>query len=124
MDTLVSRLDIARLFCELDDFYQQFEHGWQHQAQLPSMPGERRSHSRLSLSEVMTIAVPFTALVFAPSKSFTPVRPAALAARVSQLGQLQSVYRAAALVPDALVLLLAHPQRRLHRHRVHRLHPA
>jgi hypothetical protein len=44
MDTIVSRLDIARLFCELDDFYQQFEHGWQHQAQLPSMPDERRSH--------------------------------------------------------------------------------
>ncbi|CAA9377375.1 hypothetical protein AVDCRST_MAG94-4643, partial [uncultured Leptolyngbya sp.] len=47
MDTLVSRLDIAHLFCELDDFYQHFEHGWQHQVQLPSMPGERRSHSRL-----------------------------------------------------------------------------
>ncbi|MBD2072533.1 IS982 family transposase, partial [Phormidium sp. FACHB-592] len=52
METIVSRLDIAHLFYELDDFYQHFEHGWQHQVQLPSMPGERRSHSRLSLSEV------------------------------------------------------------------------
>ncbi|MBD2077306.1 IS982 family transposase, partial [Phormidium sp. FACHB-592] len=52
MEIIVSRLDIAHLFYELDDFYQHFEHGWQHQVQLPSMPGERRSHSRLSLSEV------------------------------------------------------------------------
>jgi hypothetical protein len=50
MDTIVSRLDIAQIFCALDDFYQQFEHGWQHQVQLPSMLGERRSQSRLSLA--------------------------------------------------------------------------
>jgi IS5 family transposase len=70
MDTLVSRLDIAHLFCELDDFYQHFEYGWQHQAQLPSMPGERRSQSRLSLSEVMTIAVAFPGSGFRTFKEF------------------------------------------------------
>ena len=70
MDTLVSRLDVARIFCELDDFCQQFEHYWQHQAQLPSMPGERRSQSRLRLSEVMTIAVAFHGSGFRTFKEF------------------------------------------------------
>ena len=70
MNTIVSRLDIAQIFCELDDFYQQFEHSWQHQAQLPSMPGERRSQSRLSLSEVMTIVVAFHGSGFRTFKAF------------------------------------------------------
>jgi hypothetical protein len=125
MDTLVSRLDIAHLFCELDDFYQHFEYGWQHQAQLPSMPGERRSQSRLSLSEVMTIAVAFPGSGFRTFKEFyTLVRVAPLATCLSQPGQLQLLCRVDAVVPDALVLLLAHTPRRLHRHRIHRLHPS
>ncbi len=70
MDTLVSRLDITRIFCELDDFCWQFEHYWQYQVQLPSMSGERRSQSRLSLSEVMTIVVAFHGSGFRTFKAF------------------------------------------------------
>jgi hypothetical protein len=59
MDGIISRLDIAHIFWELDDFCQQLEHHWQDQEHLPSMSGERRSQSRLSLSEVMTIVIAF-----------------------------------------------------------------
>jgi len=70
MNTIVSRLDIAQIFWELDDFCQQFEHYWQHQEQLPSLPGERRSQSRLSLSEVMTITMAFHGSGFRTFKQF------------------------------------------------------
>ncbi len=59
MDTIVSHLDVTKIFCEIDDFCQHFERHWQQQPQLPSMLGERRCHSRLHLSEVMTIAIAF-----------------------------------------------------------------
>jgi hypothetical protein len=36
MDTIVSRLDVTQIFCEVDDFYQSFEQMWQQQPQLPS----------------------------------------------------------------------------------------
>ena len=59
MDTIVSRLDIPTLFWEVDDFCQTFEQAWAQQPQLPSMPGEKRSRSRMHLSEVMTIVIAF-----------------------------------------------------------------
>lgn len=59
MQPIVSRLDVTAIFCDVDDFCQQFEQSWTQQAQLPSMPGEKRSHSRLKLSEVMTIVIAF-----------------------------------------------------------------
>lgn len=59
MNTIVSRLDITALFCDIDDFCQQFEQLWAQQPQLPSMPSEKRSRSRMHLSEVMTIVVAF-----------------------------------------------------------------
>jgi hypothetical protein len=59
MDSIVSHLDVTQIFCDVDDFCQQFEQHWQQQPQLPSIAGERRSHSRLSISEVMTIAIAF-----------------------------------------------------------------
>ncbi len=70
MDTIVPRLDIVQIFCDLDDFYQHFEHHWQHQVQLPSLPGERRCQSRLRLSEVVTIAVAFYGSGFRTFKEF------------------------------------------------------
>lgn len=70
MDTIVSRLDITQIFCEVDDFCQRFERMWQQQPQLPSMLGERRSCSRLKLSEVMTIAIAFHGSGFRSFKEF------------------------------------------------------
>jgi hypothetical protein len=59
METIVSHLDITTIFWEVDTFCEQFEQMWAQQRQLPSMPGENRSRSRLRLSEVMTIVIAF-----------------------------------------------------------------
>jgi len=52
-----SRLDLTEIFCEVDDFYQSFEKHCRSIPQLTAVTGERRCSSRMSLSEVMTIAV-------------------------------------------------------------------
>ena len=61
MEPIVSRLDVTAIFCDVDDFCQWFEQVWSHQPQLPSMPKEKRSRSRLRLSEMMTIIIAFHA---------------------------------------------------------------
>ncbi|MEA5503066.1 hypothetical protein VB735_08100 [Halotia wernerae UHCC 0503] len=43
MSTIVSRLDIEQIFCDVDDFCNQWENLWQQVPQLPSTKGERRS---------------------------------------------------------------------------------
>ncbi|NEN96333.1 MAG: hypothetical protein F6K50_12545 [Moorea sp. SIO3I7] len=48
MTNILSRLDITRMFCEVDDFCQLFECYWQQQSQLPSIAGERSCRSRMS----------------------------------------------------------------------------
>ncbi|MBW4504388.1 MAG: hypothetical protein KME57_33745 [Scytonema hyalinum WJT4-NPBG1] len=45
MKIIVSRLDVTQIFCDVDDFYQQWEIIWQQVRQLPSMRDERRSTS-------------------------------------------------------------------------------
>lgn len=70
MNSIVSRLDITQIFCEVDDFCQQFEQFWHRQRHLPSMPGERRSQSRMRLSEVMTIMIAFHGSGFRSFKEF------------------------------------------------------
>ncbi|MEH1908514.1 MAG: hypothetical protein V7L05_26880 [Nostoc sp.] len=57
MESIVSRLDVTQIFCDVDDFCSSWERMWQQVPQLPSMTGERRSTSRMHLSEVMTIAL-------------------------------------------------------------------
>jgi hypothetical protein len=52
-------LDITQIFCEVDNFRQSFVKHWQEQPMLPSMLGERKSRSRMRLSEVMTIEIAF-----------------------------------------------------------------
>ncbi len=70
MDTIVSRLDVTEIFCHVDDFCQVFEAHWQRQLHLPSMPGERRSGSRMSMSEVMTIMIAYHGSGFRTFKAF------------------------------------------------------
>ena len=65
-----SRLDITQIFCEVDDFYQTFERHWLSQPLLTSTCGERLCHSRLSLSEVMTIAIAFHGSGYRTFKEF------------------------------------------------------
>ena len=55
----VSRLDITRIFCDVDDFCQQWEQHCSTQKQLPSEFREKRCKSRMSLSEIMTIVIAF-----------------------------------------------------------------
>ena len=55
----VSRLDVSQVFWEVDDFCRAFEQQCLSRPQLPSMPGERLSQSKLSRSEVMTIVIAF-----------------------------------------------------------------
>jgi len=59
MSTIVSRLDIAQIFCDVDDFCKKWENLWQQVPQLLFMTGERTIRSQMSLSEVMTIAIGF-----------------------------------------------------------------
>lgn len=70
MDTIVSRLDVTQIFCDSDDFCQQFEQMWQQQPQRTSMLGERRSQSRMQLSEVMMIVIAFHGSGFRTFKAF------------------------------------------------------
>ena len=70
MCTIVSRLDIVQIFCDGDDFCKQWENLWQQVPQLPSTKGERRSTSRMHLSEVMTIANAFHGSGYKTFKEF------------------------------------------------------
>lgn len=70
MTHIISRLDITQIFCDIDDFCQEFELHWQKYPQLPSMPGERRCRSRMNLSEVMTIVIAFHGSGYRTFKDF------------------------------------------------------
>ena len=54
---LKSRLYLTEVFCHVDDFYQSFEQYCRSISQLTATAGEKRCRSRMSLSEVMTIAI-------------------------------------------------------------------
>ncbi len=75
MYTIVSRLDITQIFCDVDDFCQQWENLWQQVPQLPSTTGERRSTSRMHLSEVMTIVIAFHDRGYISQKLFEELYP-------------------------------------------------
>ena len=51
-------MDLSKLFCDIDDFFQSFEEKWK-QGLLESSTIKRYKPSRLSMSEVMTITVAF-----------------------------------------------------------------
>ncbi|MCC5642552.1 hypothetical protein LC607_06220 [Nostoc sp. CHAB 5824] len=70
MSTIVSRLDITQIFCDVDDFCNQWENLWLQVAQLPSTTGERRSTFRMHLSEVMTIVIAFHGSGYKTFKEF------------------------------------------------------
>ena len=59
MTEIVSRLDIPRLFWDVDDYCRCLEARQQTFPQLPSSSRIVTYRSRLSLSEVMTIAIAF-----------------------------------------------------------------
>ncbi len=70
MSTIVSRLDITQIFWDVDDFCNHWENLWQQIPQLPSTKGERRSRSKMHLSEVMTIVIAFHGSGYKTFKEF------------------------------------------------------
>lgn len=108
MTSIISRLDITQIFCDADDFCTYFERYWQAQPELPAISGERRSSSRMRLSEIMTIVIAFHGSGFRTFKDFYTlcVLPA-LARSFSQFGQLSSLCSTHAMVFDAFMLFLA-----------------
>lgn len=70
MTKIVSRLDITQIFCDVDDFYKNFERQWESQPQLPSWSKQKSCRSRLSLPEVMTLVIAFHGSGFRTFKDF------------------------------------------------------
>ena len=50
-------MSLLELFCDVDDFCQQFQRETANQ--LPKKTGQRRRHSRLSESEIITLVIHF-----------------------------------------------------------------
>ena len=66
----VSRLDITHIFCDVDDYCQQWEIHCSTQKQLSSVFKHKRSFSRMSISEIMTIVIAFHGSGFRTFKDF------------------------------------------------------
>jgi len=65
-----SHLDLTQIFCDVDDFYQNFERWCHSTPQLTACVGEKLCRSRLSLSEVMTIVIGFHGSGYRTFKDF------------------------------------------------------
>ncbi len=65
-----NRLDLTQIFCDMDDFCQNFEYYWQQQPLLTSFTSEKLCRSRMNLSEVMTIVIAFHGSGFKTFKEF------------------------------------------------------
>ena len=111
MDNVVSHLDITTLFCAVDDFCQSFDKHAAGQIMLPSMAGEKKSRSRMSQSEVMTIVIAFHGSGFRTFKDFynLMVRPFWRKA----FPNLVSYNRFVELMPWTLMLLCCFLQTRM-----------
>ena len=70
MTTILSRLDLTQIFCDVDDFYQYFEQNRANQLQLPSSDRQKLCYSRLCLSEVMAIVIAFHGSGYKTFKEF------------------------------------------------------
>jgi hypothetical protein len=74
MDNSLARLDLAEIFCDIDDFYQVLERFGGLTPKLPCGGEEKQYRSKLSLSEVTTIAIAFHGSGYQRSKSSTPCK--------------------------------------------------
>jgi hypothetical protein len=102
-------MEIVALFCDVDDFCQQFVPPWQ-QRLLTSGDRQRRRESRLCVSEVMTIVITFHQSGYRTFKDYflRYVTPRLRGA----FPQLVSYSRFVELMPEALVPLCAYLQTR------------
>ncbi len=71
MSLSLARLDLTQIFCDVDDFYHQFEQRCDLEtARLPWDGQPKKYQSRLSLSEVMTIVIAFHGSGYRTFKDF------------------------------------------------------
>ncbi len=70
MTIILSRLDLTQIFCDVDDFYQNFQRHQQNYLKLSSDDRQMLCSSRLSLSEVMTIVIAFHGSGYKTFKEF------------------------------------------------------
>ena len=70
MISIVPRLDKTHIFCDLNDFYQDFEANYAKRLKLSTDDKRIPCHSRLCLSEVMTIVVLFHGSGYKTFKEF------------------------------------------------------
>lgn len=71
MDISLQRLDLTQIFCDVDDFYQEYEAF--NERGIPPLSGEGQAkgyQSRLSISEVMTIVIAFHGSGYKTFKAF------------------------------------------------------
>lgn len=59
MTTIITRLDLTQIFCEVDDFCQDFQKYQDKYPKLPTDDRQKQCTSRLCVSEVMTITIGF-----------------------------------------------------------------
>lgn len=70
MSTILTRLDLEEIFCDIDDFYQIWERFGTALPQLPHDGEMKQYNSKLSISEVMTIVIAFHGSGFRTFKEF------------------------------------------------------
>ena len=71
MSISVARLDLTRIFCEVDDFYRDFERNCERDIDRLPWDGHSKGYqSRLSISEVMTIVIAFHGSGYRTFKAF------------------------------------------------------
>ena len=70
MSSSVSRLDLTTIFCDVDDFYAELQRCGDESVALPYDGEVYGYHSRLSVSEVMTIVIAFHGSGFRTLKDF------------------------------------------------------
>jgi Transposase DDE domain len=102
-------MEIIALFCDVDDFCQQFEPRWQQRLVRSGTP-QRLRESRLCLSEVMTIVISFQQSGYRTFKDYF-LRHVTPHLRWA-FPQLVSYTRLVELMPEALVPLCAYLQTR------------
>ena len=98
-----SHLDLTQIFCDVDDFYQNFEKYCYSTPQLTACVGEKLCRSRLSLSEVMTIVIAFHGSGYRTFKDFYTLQ--VLPHWKSAFPQLVSYTRFVELMPWSMMLL-------------------
>ena len=59
MTAIIARLDLTQIFCEVDDFFQDFQKYQEKYPKLPTDDRQKLCTSRLCVSEVMTIVISF-----------------------------------------------------------------